>query len=363
MFSPLFSAIGVRIICAMLTSLSIALVIGPRVIENLRIRQIGQNIREEGVAAHKKKAGIPTMGGVIILIPFVITIILWAKFNPFVWVVFASTLGLGFIGMLDDLTKVLKARSLGLTPRQKLAGQIVIGIVAGLIIRYYEGLRFDMPSAAGALQNLFSATPSSIQVPFSSTLDLNFLYLPFVALVMTASTNAVNLTDGLDGLAGGTICTAIIPYLFICLISGSPTFSTMFGVLYIPGSEELAVVCSATLGGVLGFLWYNAHPAEVFMGDTGSLAVGGTFGGLAICTKTELFWLIIGGLFVIETLSVIIQVAYFKHTNGQRIFRMSPIHHHFELCGWPEEKVVTRFWITGFLFGLAGMILFLWKGF
>lgn len=363
MFTTFFSTLGVRILFTLVTSFLVALVIGPRVIDNLKLRQIGQNIREEGVASHKKKAGIPTMGGMIILVPALLTVILWVKFNAYVLFTLLAIVGTGFLGMMDDLTKVLKARSLGLTPRQKLAGQIILGLVIGLGLRFLSDLRFESLLNPGSGSPFFAIPATSVQVPWYGPLDFGFLYLPFVVVVFVAATNAVNLTDGLDGLAAGSVSIALVPFFLIALISGNSLWARQLGVLHIPGAEELTIICGALLGGCLGFLWYNAHPAEVFMGDMGSLALGGAFGALAICTKTELFLVIIGGLFVMETLSVIVQVSYFKYTHGQRVFRMSPIHHHFELCGWAEEKVVIRFWTVAFFCAALGFVLFSWQWF
>jgi phospho-N-acetylmuramoyl-pentapeptide-transferase len=360
MVSAIFSSVMVRVLLAALTAFVVGVFIGPAVIENLKKRQIGQAIREEGVAEHKKKAGIPTMGGMIILIAALIGIILYAKWNPYVLITVLIILIAGFIGMMDDLTKVLKARSLGLTPRQKLAGQIVLGVAAALTLRYLPGLRFEAAAAGGAL-DFVPLAPTNILVPWYGVFDLGIFYLPFVAIVVVAATNAVNLTDGLDGLAAGTASIALVPFLLIALIAGTPVLARALTVIHIPGVEELAIVCAAMLGGCLGFLWYNGHPAEVFMGDMGSLALGGTFAALAVCTKTELFLVIIGGIFVIETLSVLTQVSYFKYTKGKRIFRMSPIHHHFELCGWAEQKVTVRFWMVGLVLGILGLATYLWK--
>ncbi len=331
------------------------MIIGPRVIFNLKSRQIGQTVREEGVKEHLKKTGVPTMGGIIILIPLMITSLLWTKINAFVVVSLLVTAGMGLIGFFDDITKVVRARSLGLTPRQKLAGQIITGLAAALAINYYPGLRFEL---ANATSNSIEMSPTATQVPIFGALDLGWLYIPFAVAVIVGASNAVNLTDGLDGLAAGSMIVATTPFLVFAYVCGHLIFARHLGVAYIPGVGELAIICAALIGGSFGFLWHNAHPAAVFMGDTGSLALGGSLGAIALCSKTEVFLAIVGGIFVIEALSVILQVSYFKMTKGKRIFKMSPIHHHFELCGWPEEKVVIRFWIMGIMLAMVGLTLF-----
>ena len=259
------------------------------------------------------------------------------------------------IGFFDDITKVVRARSLGLTPRQKLAGQIITGLAAALAINYYPGLRFELANAASSSLEM---SPTATQVPIFGALDLGWLYIPFAVAVIVGASNAVNLTDGLDGLAAGSMIVATTPFLVFAYVCGHLIFARHLGVAYIPGVGELAIICAALIGGSFGFLWHNAHPAAVFMGDTGSLALGGSLGAIALCSKTEVFLAIVGGIFVIEALSVILQVSYFKMTKGKRIFKMSPIHHHFELCGWPEEKVVIRFWIMGIMLAMVGLTLF-----
>ncbi|GAB4271267.1 MAG: phospho-N-acetylmuramoyl-pentapeptide-transferase [Candidatus Rifleibacteriota bacterium] len=357
MFSSIFAPLSIRIIFSIVTSFLLSMIIAPRVISNLKSRQIGQTIREEGVKEHLKKAGVPTMGGIIILIPLMITTILWTKLNPFVIIALTTTAAMGFIGFFDDITKVVKARSLGLTAKQKLLGQIMIALGAALAMKYYPGLRFEisMPGAEGPATEL---APTVTQLPVVGALDLGWFYIPFVIAVIVGATNAVNLTDGLDGLAAGTMAVAANPFIIFSYVCGHVIFARHLGVVYIAGAGELAVMSASIVGGCLGFLWHNAHPAAVFMGDTGSLALGGALASIAVCTKTEFFLAIVGGIFVIEALSVMLQVGYFKLTKGKRIFRMSPIHHHFELCGWAEEKVVIRFWTVGIMMALIGLTLF-----
>lgn len=333
------------------------MIIAPRVIFNLKSRQIGQTVREEGVKEHLKKTGIPTMGGIIILIPLMITTLLWTKMNPFVAIALLTTVGMGMIGFFDDITKVVKARSLGLTAKQKIIAQILVALAAAAAIKYYPGLRFELnlPTSESGAMNI---APTSTQLPVLGSINLGWFFFPFVVAVIVGSTNSVNLTDGLDGLAAGTMMIAALPFLLFSYVCGNIIFARHLGVAFIPGTGELAIMCASIIGGCLGFLWFNSHPAEVFMGDTGSLALGGAISSIAICTKTEFFLAIVGGIFVIEALSVMIQVSYFKVTKGKRIFKMSPIHHHFELCGWAEEKVVIRFWVVGFMMALVGLTLF-----
>lgn len=356
MFSSVFEPLSIRIIFSVVTSFLLAMIIAPRVIFNLKSRQIGQTVREEGVKEHLKKTGVPTMGGIIILIPLVVTTILWAKLNPYVTISLLVTAGMGLIGFFDDVTKVVKARSLGLTATQKMIGQIIVALAAAFAIKYYPGLRFEL-NLPGEL-NAIPLMPTSTQIPVFGSLDLGWIYILFAVAVIVGTTNAVNLTDGLDGLAAGTMTVATVPFLFFCYVCGHMIFARHLGVAYIPGVGELCIMCASIVGGCIGFLWHNSHPAAVFMGDTGSLALGGTIGSIALCTKTEIFLAIVGGIFVLEALSVILQVSYFKITKGKRIFKMSPIHHHFELCGWAEEKVVIRFWVVGMMLALIGLTLF-----
>lgn len=351
MFSSMFEPLSIRMIFSIVTSFLLAMIIAPRVISNLKLRQIGQSVREEGVKEHLKKTGTPTMGGVIILIPLLVTTLLWAKLNFFIWFSVAVTVAMGLIGFFDDITKVVNARSLGLTAKQKLIGQIIVGLAAALFMKLWPGLRFE--TAAGE-----AIASSAIQLPVCGTFNLDWLYIPFAVFVIVGTTNAVNLTDGLDGLAAGTMAVAINPFIVISYVCGHAIFAKHLGVAFIPGVGELSVMCAAVIGGCLGFLWHNSHPAAVFMGDTGSLALGGAIGAIAMCSKTEFYLMIAGGIFVAEALSVIMQVSYFKATHGKRIFKMSPIHHHFELCGWPEEKVVIRFWTVGVMLSLVALTIF-----
>lgn len=302
----------------------IALIAGPVFIPVLRKLKFGQSIREEGPERHYAKAGTPTMGGVIILLATIVSAILFAGKSPEVWLALFITIGHGVIGFLDDFIKVVLKRSLGLKARQKLAGQIIMAIALAYISSVYFGRGTDL------------------WIPLTgANVDFGPLYYVLIFFVLVGTTNAVNLTDGLDGLAAGTTVAAALAYAVI-----AASF----------GKTDLAVFCVALAGACLGFLKYNAHPAKIFMGDTGSLALGGALAAVAVLTKTELLLVIVGGVFVVEALSVIIQVASFKST-GRRVFRMSPIHHHFELGGWPETKVVAVFWLAGALCGALALII------
>jgi phospho-N-acetylmuramoyl-pentapeptide-transferase len=305
------------------TAFVIALALGPLLIPALRRLKFGQSIREEGPQRHQAKAGTPTMGGVLILVALAIPAIIFAGKSAEVWLALFVTLGHGLIGFLDDYIKVVLKRNLGLKAREKILGQIIMAVALAYIATTYFGRGTDL------------------WIPFLGVnVDFGPLYYILIFLVLIGTTNAVNLTDGLDGLAAGTTTIAAAAYAVIALAFGK---------------EPLAVFCLALAGAALGFLRYNAHPAKVFMGDTGSLALGGALAAVAVLTKTELLLVIVGGVFVIEALSVIIQVISFKST-GKRVFRMSPIHHHFELGGWSETKVVAVFWLAGAVFAALGLI-------
>ncbi len=334
-----FRYITFRGASATVTALVLAFVLGPWVIRKLRDLKAGQMIRAEGPEGHQKKAGTPTMGGVLIILATVVPTVLWADLHdPFVQMILAATLWMGGLGFLDDYLKVVKRQSKGLIATQKIVGQILFGIALGVWL-HFEPVHGDY------------VTLTSVPFFKSRFVDFGWLYIPFIIFVLIASTNAVNLTDGLDGLAIGLTGIAAVAFAVFAYIIGRADWSGYLQILYLPGSGELAIYCLALMGAALGFLWFNAHPAQVFMGDTGSLAIGGAFGTLAILLKMEFALVIVGGVFVIEALSVIIQVASFK-TRGKRVFKMSPLHHHFELSGWEEQKIVTRFYILGILCAL-----------
>ena len=323
---------------AIVTALVIGLIIGPRFILMLRTRQgKGQPIRTDGPQTHLAKRGTPTMGGLMILIALSISVLLWMDLSSsFVWACLAVTLGFGLIGFLDDFDKVRKASHKGVSGKVRLLGEFVIAGVASWVI--------------------LSETGTLLYVPFLNypPFDLGLFYIPFAAFTIVAFGNAVNLTDGLDGLATFPVIIASLTFLLIVYMVGNAKFAAYLGIPHVPGAGELAIYCGCIIGACLAFLWFNAPPAAVFMGDTGSLALGGALGAIAVASHHEIVLGIVGGLFVVEAMSVIIQVFFFKRT-GKRVFRMAPIHHHFEQLGWPESTVVVRFWIIALVLALAGL--------
>jgi phospho-N-acetylmuramoyl-pentapeptide-transferase len=344
LWSPLnvFRYITFRAALAVLTAFAFGLLLGPWMIRTLRRRQIGQAIREEGPKSHRAKAGTPTMGGVLIIAAIVLPMLLWGDLTePWVWVITLITITFGGIGFLDDFLKVTRGKNLGLRAGQKLSMQVIAALVAAVLIRLVAG----PASHAGALA-----------VPFFKNvhLDLGLWYVPFVALVLVGSSNAVNLTDGLDGLAIGSVLIASASYTLFTYLAGHARIAAYLQIPLVAGAGEVAVFCAAMVGASLAFLWFNCHPAQLFMGDVGSLALGAAIGCAAVISKQELLLLVVGGLFVTEAMSVILQVASYK-LRGKRIFRMSPLHHHFELAGWAETQVVVRFWIVAGMFALAAL--------
>ncbi len=341
-----FRYITFRTAFAAITALMISFVLGPWLIERMRMIKLGQYIREEGPKSHQQKAGTPTMGGILINIAILIPTILWADiFNPYIWIVLFVTFAYGAIGFVDDYRKLAKKRNLGLTAKEKFTMQFGVALLAGLAIAY-------LPS----IHNNYSTT---ITFPFirPDIFHLNLLgplYILFIMVIIVGASNAVNLTDGLDGLAIGSTLVAAATYTILTYAAGNFRIADYLRIAWVPQTGELAVFCGAMVGASLGFLWFNAHPAEIFMGDVGSLALGGAIGTLAVMIKQEILLVFVGGLFVIEALSVIMQVASFKLT-GRRIFKMSPLHHHFELSGWRETKVVVRFWIIAIIFALMSL--------
>ncbi len=330
---------------AAITALFISFIVGPWIIRKLREHQIGEEIRPEGPKSHLSKAGTPTMGGLIVLTAVLVPTVLFARLdNIYVLLILLATVSMGAVGFLDDYLKVVKKKPKGLIGRYKLAGQITLGLIVGSVLYFHPQ---------------FAQYRSVTTVPFFKDLvfDFGIFYIPVVIFVITATSNSVNLTDGLDGLAIGLVAIAITAFAAISYVSGRVDFSDYLNIIYLPGTGELTVFCLAMIGAALGFLWYNSYPAEVFMGDTGALAIGAALGTLAVLVKKELLLVIIGGVFVAESLSVMIQVYSFRHW-GKRPFRMAPIHHHFELKGWPEPKVVVRFWIVGILLALLSLTTF-----
>ncbi len=331
-----------RAAAAVVTALVLTLVLGPGFIRWLRRLSIGQNIRAEGPERHQQKAGTPTMGGVLILFSMIVPTLLWARLdNIYVWLALAVTAAFGAIGFSDDFLKVRRGRNQGLTAKVKFLLLALVAAAGGMILIY--------------LPNDYNFSPT-IAFPFFKTAVFNvgLLYIPFVALVLTGSSNAVNLTDGLDGLAIGATMIAAATYAIFTYIAGNSVVAGYLQVPYVRSVGEVAIFCAALVGASLGFLWFNAHPAEVFMGDVGSLAIGGAIGVVAVLSKQEMVLVLVGGLFVIEALSVIVQVASFKLT-GKRVLRMAPLHHHFELEGWEESKIIVRFWILSILFSLLSL--------
>jgi len=326
---------------AVITSLIVSFALGPWMIRRLRALKFGQQVRTDGPQTHLTKQGTPTMGGLLIIAAVTISVLLWSDLtNKYVWVVLFATLSFAGIGFIDDYRKIVKKRSTGLKAIEKFSLQIAASLIIGLFLYFKSG----DPEAA------------QLSVPFFKRLviDLGWFYIPFSALVIVGSSNAVNLTDGLDGLAAGLVGIAATANAVIVYVSGNRIISEYLKILYIPGSGELAVFCGALGGACLGFLWFNSHPAEVFMGDVGALSLGGALGAMAVVTKHELILVVTGGIFVAEVVSVMLQVASFKLT-GKRIFRMAPLHHHFEQLGWPESKVINRFWIIGILLALLSI--------
>jgi phospho-N-acetylmuramoyl-pentapeptide-transferase len=335
-----FRYITFRTFSAILTALVISLIIGPWCIRKLKELQIGQYIREDGPQSHHSKAGTPTMGGLMIIATMLISTLLWADLrNPYIWLLIVVTLGFGFVGFLDDYLKVIKKHNQGLTGVQKLVGQFFVALVASLWLYF-------LPDFVHTLT-----------IPFFEEVrpDLSWGFIFVAILVIVGTANAVNLTDGLDGLAMGPVTIAGVFYAIFAYLAGNAIIARYLKITFIPGVGEVSVFLGALVGAGIGFLWFNAYPAQVFMGDVGALALGGVLGTVALATKQEILLILVGGLFVVEALSVILQVGYFKATNGRRIFRMAPIHHHFELKGWPEPKVIVRFWIIAIVLGIISL--------
>jgi phospho-N-acetylmuramoyl-pentapeptide-transferase len=347
----IFRFLTFRSILAAMTALILSFYLGPKIIKRLKRNQIDQPIREEGPQTHKKKAGTPTMGGLIILISVVIPVLLWSDIKSiYIALVLFGTVVLGGVGFLDDYLKVVKKLPNGLIARYKLIGQIFVGLIVGCAIYF-------LPE--------FAQYNTQTTLPFFKNLnwDFSYLYIPMVIFIITATSNAVNLTDGLDGLAIGTMIFVMLALSIICYVSGNVIYADYLNIMYLPGAGELTVFIAAVIGAGLGFLWFNFYPAEIFMGDTGSLALGGAFGILTVLIKKELLIPILGGIYFAETLSVILQRLYFKYTKkkygaGKRIFKMAPLHHHFEQLNWAEPKIVIRFYIITIILALISLASF-----
>ncbi len=347
----IFRFLSFRSALAAITALILSFYLGPKIIRFLQKKQIGETIREVGPERHHAKAGTPTMGGLIILLTVTIPVLLWSDIkSTYIILVLIGTLWLGFVGFVDDYLKVVKKYKKGLIARYKLLGQIIIGLVIG-------GAIYFLPE--------FAAYNTQTTLPFFKNLNLDFsyLYIPAVIFIITATSNAVNLTDGLDGLAIGTLTIVMLALAVMSYVTGNVIYSDYLNIIYLPGAGELTVFIAALVGAGLGFLWFNFYPAQIFMGDTGSLALGGAFGIMAILIKKELLIPILGGVFFMETLSVIIQRLYFKYTKkkygeGKRVFKMAPIHHHFEMLGWDEPKIVIRFYIIAIIMAIISLASF-----
>jgi len=333
-----FQYITFRTIYAAVTALVLSFVLGPYLIDKLRDMNVGEVVREDGPPNHSCKKGTPTMGGAIILFIVVVTVMLWGNLsNVYIWLLTFVTVGMGVIGFIDDYSKVVQKKKGGMKARVKFAAQVAVTLTAAIIL---YALHFDTVVAIPFLKDV--------------TCDLGFFYIFFVVLVIVGASNAVNLTDGLDGLAIGPMVISAATYMLLAYLVGHVKIANYLHILYVPMAGELAVFAGAMVGASLGFLWFNTYPAQVFMGDVGSLSLGGALGTLAVMTKNEILLLLVGGIFVVEALSVIFQVGSFKLT-GKRVFAMAPIHHHYELKGWAEPKIIVRFWIISIMLALLAI--------
>ncbi len=337
-----FKYITFRSAYAGVTALALSLVFGKLMIRALQKLQIQEKIRSDGPQSHSSKSGTPTMGGLLILATFIGSTLLWSDLsNHYIWIVIVAAVGFGAIGLWDDFLKLRKGE--GITAKEKILFQVMLSLAIGIYLLYFDPTRTDY------------ATHLSIPFFKSFKPDLGLGYLIFIIFIIVGTSNAVNLTDGLDGLAIGPIIVATFTYTGIVYISGHFNFSEYLSIQHIKGAGEIAIASSAILGSSLGFLWYNSYPAQIFMGDVGSLSLGGVLGTIAVIVKHELLLILVGGVFVIEALSVIIQVGYFKYTGGKRFFKMAPLHHHFEELGWSEPKVIVRFWIIAVVLAMISL--------
>ncbi len=353
-----FQYVTFRVALAAITALVLCFGLGPLLIRFLRRHQFQERGKPElqGVGNHSRKQGTPTMGGILVLLAIVLPTLLWANLtNGMVLAIVVVTVWMGIVGFVDDYLKVVKGLPNGLIGRYKLAGQVAIGILLGTaIVALPEWFSSSYPAVA---------TQTTVPFQKNVNLDWGIFYVPMVVLVITATSNAVNLTDGLDGLAIGTVGIAALAMVVICYVSGNAVFARYLNIMHLRGADELSIFAAAMVGAAMGFLWFNTYPAQVFLGDTGSLALGGALGALAVLVKKELLLPILGGIFVLEALSVMLQVAYFKYTKrrygeGRRLFRMAPLHHHFERCGWHEAQVVVRFYILAVILAILTMTTF-----
>jgi phospho-N-acetylmuramoyl-pentapeptide-transferase len=335
-----FQYITFRAAYAALTALVVALVFGPWLIGKLRQRRVGESIRSDGPKTHMSKSGTPTMGGILIICATLLSVLVWQDWsNHYTWILVGATLGFGGIGFVDDYLKVFKKKAKGLRAGFKFTGQTFVALIVVVLLFVQRNEHTTL-----------------LYLPFIKTpvLDLSYFYIPFAVLLLVGFSNAVNLTDGLDGLATGLVIMVGITFAILSYLTGRLDYAAYLYIPFVAHSWELSVYCLALVGASVGFLWFNSHPAEIMMGDTGSLSLGGILGLIALIIKKEILLFIVGGVFVLEVLSDIIQVVYFKLTR-KRVFRMAPLHHHFELLGWPESKVVARFWILGGLFAILSL--------
>lgn len=341
-FTPfnVFQYITFRAAYAAVTALLIAFILGPWAIQKLRRLRFGEEIRSDGPVSHQQKSGTPTMGGLLIIASILVSGLLWLDFNQVYGIIgLVAVVGFGTIGMIDDIRKIRRKNKDGLSGRRKIIGQVTVALVVTLMLYRFGGDH-----------------TTELYLPFlkQPVLDMGFWYIPFAIVLLVGTSNAVNLTDGLDGLATGLVLMVTLTFAVLSYVSGRVDYASYLQIPYIPGGGELAVLSLAVAGACVGFLWFNSHPAEIMMGDTGSLALGGIVGVLAMMIKKEILLIIVGGVFVMEAVSVIVQVLSFK-IRGKRVFRMAPIHHHFELLGWSETKVVLRLWILGGLFAILSL--------
>lgn len=339
-FFNVFRYITFRTIFAAITALLISLIFGKWMIQKLQGMQIGQQIRDDGPQSHLIKKGTPTMGGLLIIFAVVISTLLWTNLaDVYIWLILLVTVGFGLIGFVDDYSKMAGRSSKGISGKKRLIAEIIIALFVSMILYMKPGFN------------------QQITIPFFKTVlpNLGWGYVLLCTFIIVGAANAVNLTDGLDGLAIGPVIICFATYILFAYFAGNVKVASYLQIPYVSGAGELAVFCGAIVGAGLGFLWFNAYPAEVFMGDVGSLSLGGALGAVAMMTKQEILLAIVGGIFVIETFSVIFQVGYFKMTGGKRILKMAPLHHHFELKGWAEPKVIVRFWIISVLLALMAI--------
>jgi phospho-N-acetylmuramoyl-pentapeptide-transferase len=339
-FFNIFQYITFRAAYAALTALLLSLLFGPWLIRKLKARKLGESIRADGPKSHRAKSGTPTMGGILILGSLLASALLWMDLsNLYTWLVLLATVGFGAIGLMDDVLKKVRRGSRGLTARLKFSAQIALSLGIVLLLYFNRGEHATL-----------------LYIPFfkKAVVDLGWLYIPFATLLLVGYSNGVNLTDGLDGLAVGLVIMVALTLAVLSYLAGRADYAAYLQIPFVKRSWELAVYSLALVGSAVGFLWFNSHPAEIMMGDTGSLALGGVIGVISLAIKKEILLFLLGGVFVLEVLSVAIQVVSFKLT-GKRVFKMAPLHHHFELLGWPESKVVTRFWILGGLFAILGL--------